>query len=531
VLLPAALLLGGRFFALPIFGQHSMDLLPLTLEGLQFRDINKDSENMQVLDMKRDPWPSLQVTGTMLVGIGNIVGITIQGFVAQVKFKGATVGFCDIPSFSVSPKSPSSVSLDTVFQVHDTAAFESAIGTILQGMPGQLELSGTPQVRAEGATLHLKLSKLVELPKFMLADTKLANLHMVSGVNTELMLAADASFVSLTQLLVMGNASQVLRLDVHCISENGKVVEEPMGDLLLPNSDLERGLNIRSNVSLVLRKASQHAAQDISDFLGRWLSGTEQMLVLRGPHGLTVSGVKVAGLPGGLLQSAIISDAQTLQGHDAETGELCDWRRGGQQHCLRGPMLIAGRGLATTHHSVQARDIYLDVDLRQNLTYDAMLRELCPLQLDQLDHISCDSGNKIFRMQSMPGMWSSVDPERRAEDSVTFHGGLTQSFLLPSHLQPEQLKGGTCFAKMFDRRLHLQECCFASVLPAAACYYKNRARRFIPVDVAGNLTLVADRFVVETSITQTGVSMSFEGDEPSFQVGPATMYCEDFHFH
>jgi len=467
----------------------------------------------------------LQVTGTMHVGKSNIIGATIYGFVAQVQFNGATLGFCNMPSFSVSPKSPSSIALDTVFQLHDAAAFDSAISTILQGSSGQLELSGTPLVTARGATLHLKLSKFVELPKFMLADSKLANLHMVSGNNTELTVVADVSFVSLTRFFVTGNASQVLRLDVHCINENGTVVEESMGDIFLPNSDLDRGLNIQSNVSLVLRKPSKHAAQDISDFLGRWLSGAQQTLVLRGPHGLTVSGVKVVGLPGGLLQSAIISRAQTLQGHDAETGELCDWRRGEQQHCLRGPMLIADSSLTTTHHSVQARDINLDVDLQQNLTYDATLREL---RL-QLDHISCDSGNKLFRMQSMPGMWSAVDPERRAEDSVTFHDGLTQSFLLPNRPQPDQLKGGTCFAKIFKRRL--QECCFASVLPAAACYYKSKAQRFIPVDIAGNLTLVVDAFVVQTSITQTGVPMSFEGDEPSFQLGPVTMYCDDFDFH
>jgi len=534
VLLVAALLLGGRFLAVPMFGQHNLDSLPLTLEDLRFQYISKDSENMpqappqaapRAAPLNKDLWQSLQVSGTMLVGMSNIVGAKIHDFVAQVQFNGATLGFCNIPSFSVSPKSPSSFALDTVFQVHDTAAFESAISTILQGSPGRLELSGTPLVTYGGSTLHLKLLKLVKLPTFMLAGTEFAKLRMVSGNNTELTLAADASFVSLTRLFVTGNASQVLPLDVHCISENGTVMEESIGDVLLPIGDLERGLNIRSNISLVLRKASKHAVQDISGFLGWWLSGAQQTLVLRGPHGLTVSGVKVAGLRGGLLQSAIIDHAQTLQGHDAETGELCDWRQGGRQHCLRGPMLTARSSLATTHHGVQARDINLDVDLQRNLTYDATLRELGL----QLDHISCDSGNKLFRVQSMPGMWSAVDPERRAEDSVTFHGGLTQSFLLPGRPQPDQLRGGTCLAKIFERRL--QECCFVSVLPAAACYYKSQAQRFMPVDISGYLTLVVDAFVVQTSITQTGVPMSFASNEPSFQVGPVTMYCEDFDFH
>mmetsp|Transcript_33101 Transcript_33101/g.65234 ORF Transcript_33101/g.65234 Transcript_33101/m.65234 type:complete len:865 (+) Transcript_33101:60-2654(+) len=525
VLLLATMLLGGRFFALPMFGQYSLDSLPVTLEGMQFRDLSTNPEGTSFLGMNKNPWSSLQVTGTMHVGRSHFVGATIHGFVAQVRFNGTTLGFCNLPSFSVSPTSSGSVALDTVFQVRDRAAFESAASTILQGLPSRLELSGTPQVTTEGATLDLTLSKLIELPPLTLAGAKLFNLRMVSGNDTELSLVADVSFVSLTRLLVTGNASQALRLNVHCLSANGTVVEEAMGDILFPNSDLERGLNVRNNLSLVLRKASRHAANDVSDFLGRWLSGAQQTLVLRGPRGITVSGVKVAGFPGGLLQSATISRAQTLRGHDAETGELCDWRRRGQQHCLRGPMLIARSSLATSHGTVQARDINLDVNLQRNLTYDATLREL-PWQID---HISCDSGNKLFRMQSMPGMWSGVDPRRSAEDSVTFHGGSTQSFLLPSHSQPDQMNGGTCLTKLFERRL--EECCFSSVLPAAACYYKSKAERFIPVDIAGNLTLVVDGFVVQTSITQTGVPMSFAGDEPSFEVGPASMWCEDFDFH
>jgi len=171
-----------------------------------------------------------------------------------------------------------------------------------------------------------------------------------------------------------------------------------------------------------------------------------------------------------------------------------------------------------------------DVDLQQDLSYDGVLRELRVLPV----HVKCNNGRRLFRMSTAPGMWANFDPERASEDWVTMpgappNGSSLVSFLLPSRPQPGQSKGGPCLSKRIEPQ---EDCCFSSVLPAAACFYKRqKAMSFIPTSIRGNMTLIVGDFKIRTAVTQAGVPMSFADDEPSFQVGPVTMACEDFVFH
>merc|ERR1712032_928710 len=102
---------------------------------------------------------------------------------------------------------------------------------------------------------------------------------------------------------------------------------------------------------------------------------------------------------------------------------------------------------------------------------------------------------------------------------------LTSSFLA-GEAQPGQSDGTRCFGK-----LGTLDCCYTTIMPAAACLSKRRDLSVIPSILTGNLTLLVDSFNISMTLEQRGVPINFANNVPNFRIGLVSMSCQDFTFH
>ncbi|CAE8601517.1 unnamed protein product, partial [Polarella glacialis] len=272
----------------------------------------------------------------------------------------------------------------------------------------------------------------------------------------------------------------------------------------------------------------------LSPFLGTWASGRNQTVAIRGPvrsgspflDNLTTQFLVMVGLDTGMIRSAYISNSHSLRGHDPKTGKECPLINA--VNCLRGSVVVVEN---TVHHELQMTDISFDVDIDDNLSYSTVLHELFVP-----NKITCSKGRKLARMYSTPGMWSYIDASRSQDSSVTVpaaHPGepgskhkAFGSFFIPAGPQPGQSDGKHCIAKGIDPF----DCCFTTIMSAAACFYRKKDLSFFPSTLTGNVTLVVGGFTIATKVVQSGVPITYSEDVAELKIGPVHMSCSDFTY-
>jgi len=366
------------------------------------------------------------------------------------------------------------------------------------------------------------------LPATLLEQTKSTNIDIASGKDTELFVTADTSFFSSSSLELADLGP--LGFSLHPVDELGApVADVQLGYVTVPSFAVSRGFNILRNTSIVLEKTSSSEPY-VASFLGIWGSGLEQNVAIRGPtrspfpflENVTTQIVAIAGVARGMIKSASVSGFDSLIGHDPR-GKPCSLLESSE--CLKGGVVTVQNVL---HHAIKLTDIAMDINLLEDLAYDAVMHTLEFIPKP----VSCSKGSRLTRMRSVPGMWTYLNTSRASDASVQVpgvpHGGETvlTSFFLAGEPQPGQSDGTRCFGK-----LDTMDCCFTTILPAAACLSQHRDLSIIPSSLRGNLTLWVDSFNISTTLEQRGVPINFAHDVPNFRVGPISMSCQDFTFH
>jgi len=221
-----------------------------------------------------------------------------------------------------------------------------------------------------------------------------------------------------------------------------------------------------------------------------------------------------------MIKSAYVSHFHSLQGHDP-AGAPCGPLEG--TRCLKGAVIAVQNAVS---RGVALRDIVMDADLLEELSYDVKLSTLKVIP----KRASCSRGTRLSRMRSAPGMWAYLDPARGGDDVVPLAGGggALTSFFLAAEAQPGQAVGGPCF---ISARLDPMDCCFTTILTAAACKAQLRDSNIFPTTMRGNATLLVDTFNISVHMRQTGVPVTFANDVPNFNMGVVTASCRDFVFH
>lgn len=256
-----------------------------------------------------------------------------------------------------------------------------------------------------------------------------------------------------------------------------------------------------------------------------------QTLAIRGPvnsaspflENLIIQKISVLGLAEGMIRSAYISNPHSLRGHNAITGKAC--KLIGDKNCLRGSVVVLQNAL---HRDIVLKDINFDADLPHDLSYTAVMHELFIPK-----NINCSKGKRLAHMYSGAGMWSYMDPSRSRDSSFPLPAAIDNetktlaSLFLPARPQTGQSDGLQCIAAGIDP----MDCCFTTVQPAAACYYKQKDLNFIPASMTGNLTFVLQHFEISIQVSQTGIPITYAEDIPDFQVGPVFMSCSDITFY
>jgi len=430
----------------------------------------------------------------------------------------------------VTNAGPTRVELDSELHVTDSAAFTAATARVLQGLPVEWQLSGSPNVHSMGLTMRLSLASRLQLPKTLLEKVRSENVDVVSSNATQVSVTADTTFFS-SSVLEIRNFSRAVFV-LHPLHSDGSINGHvQMGRVTIPSFEVFRGFNVLKNVSIELLKTLE-SEQHLARFLGGWISGVDQLVAIRGPvesaspflNNLTTQSVLIPGISsGGLIKSAYVSNSHTLRGHVPETGKPCPLMDG--IDCLKGSVIVAGNPV---HQHIRLKDMSVDVDMPEDLAYDTVLHALHILPVP----LQCNKSARLARMYSTPGMWAYLNTSRAGEDSVPLPPGSPEkpalaSFFVAARPQPGQSDGSFCL----NQRMDPWDCCFTTLVPAAACYYRRKAMSFIPASVRGNLTLEIGRFSISSQVSQSSFPITFADDIPQFQVGPLTMSCSDFNFH
>mmetsp|Transcript_14935 Transcript_14935/g.41281 ORF Transcript_14935/g.41281 Transcript_14935/m.41281 type:complete len:875 (-) Transcript_14935:68-2692(-) len=513
-LLAAAVALLILRLAAPALAQRLLSSATITLVGASMRDPTASS---------------LRMSATVVIDNAGPLSVHVQSFRAEVGAGGRAFGWCTFPDVVTTAAGPTRIELDSELHVTDSAGFATATSQILQGQRSEWYISGMPSVTAVGLTMQLQISKMLHLPATLLKEVQSANIDVLSSSEHELSISADTTFFS-SSVLEFRNFSQAT-FTLHPTSENGTVNHDvQMGYVKVPQFEVLRGFNIFKNVSIVLQKTAT-SEKHLSRFLGAWASGMDQLVVIRGPVGsaspflnhLTTESVQIMGLASGVFKSGFVSSSHTLRGHVPETGKQCPLQDG--RNCLKGAVAVVGNPL---HHELRLAAMSFDVDMLEALSYETVLHAMHILPV----RVKCSKGTRMARVYSTPGMWAYLDPSRAGEDSVSLppaaEGGVAlASFFLAARPQPGQSQGGYCLNQHADP----MDCCFTTLVPAAACYYRRKAMSFVPASVRGNLTFEIGSFSISSEIAQTSFPITFTDDLLKFVVGPVTMSCDDFTFH
>lgn len=511
----AAVLALAFRLAVPAIAQNFLNGATLTLVGATMEN----------------PTPtSLRMRASAVIDNGGPIGAHIRGFRADVSAGGKTFGWCMFPDISTAAGGPTQVELDTELHVTDNTAFTAATARVLQGLPSDWQLSGSPNVHAMGLGMQLRLSQRLHLPETVLEEVRSTNIDIVDSNASQVAVSADTTFFS-SSILELRNISQAI-FALHPAHANGSIDSSvQMGYVTIPSFEVFRGFNTLKNVSIVMQKTLS-SEQHLAKFLGDWMSGIDQSVMLRGPvesaspflNNLTTQSVLIPGLStGGLIKSAYVSNAHTLRGHVPETGKECPLQDG--VNCLKGAVVVGGNPV---NQHIRLKDMSFDVDMPENLAYDTVLHALHVLPV----RIRCNKSTQLARMYSTPGMWAYLNASRAGEDFAPLPPGSPEkaalgSFFLAARPQPGQSDGRFCL----NQRMDPMDCCFTTLVPAAACYYRQKAMSFIPASVRGNMTLEIGRFSISSQLSQSSFPINFAENVPQFQVGPLTMSCSDFNFH
>lgn len=416
-----------------------------------------------------------------------------------------------------------------------------------------MRVAGLNVLKCGGMTeFTVRVQKSFALPWSEPGEIHMTPLDIVAGNSSTLHMIADASFFSSGTVEMLFDTTT---FSLHPLATDGSPdVGLQLGRVVISELKVMPGYNRVAQVSIFLHK-SPDSVNSLSDLLGRWASGSNQTLAIRGPAGFASPGidanlvhlVQIAGASGGLVQSAYISSADSLVGYDPATGRACGcfkadnvssyhrdaspWGKDKEcdlRSCLRGSRVILQN---TLQHRLQLLDVSLDVNSLHALEYQAKLHMMLIKEV-----ISCKSSTKLARVQTRPGMWSHSDPRRSEDASVTLpaaQAGLGKrvpgqsSVFLPGQPQPGQFSGRQCRVLGSDTDV---DCCFATVLIAAACYYQQQEMSYIPVAMEGNMTLVMGEFQAQIKVTQDRVPIMFADDVPNVHLGPLRLTCFDFDF-
>eukprot|EP00931_Biecheleriopsis_adriatica_P121107 TRINITY_DN96192_c0_g1_i1.p1 TRINITY_DN96192_c0_g1~~TRINITY_DN96192_c0_g1_i1.p1 ORF type:complete len:829 (+),score=135.16 TRINITY_DN96192_c0_g1_i1:33-2519(+) len=494
---PVVLALALLHWLLGSFLQNQLDQAPFSLQIVQMSSYGNDS---------------LQVGISVSRSFLGVPGASLTCFNATIGANGSDLGWIMFPDIDLQFAVREDMLLNSTLHVYNATPPTSSQWTIM----------GNPHLQIAGMAIRLHLRTAFELPAWKLQEVQLSNLDIVAGNASMLHARIDASFLSSGSAeVIFGETSFAL----HALGDE----EIELGRIVLPQLQVARGYNDLRNASLILHKSAENEPW-LSDFFGRWASGHKQKVAIRGPlHSLasilddrTLHLAELSGSPKGLVRSGFVSGAASLKGYHRRTGAACNLLT--EQHCLRGAVVVLQNNV---HHELQLLNISLDVDIRDDLEYRALLHELFVPRISY-----CHTGQRLARVRAQVGMWSHLDPSRAKDASVTLPApaqgaeAALASLFLPGEPQPGQSNGTQCFPGQ-DPPI---DCCFATVLSAAACFYQQQELSFIPVSVKGNMSIVVDDFQLQIKIFQSGIPITFEDDVPNVAAGPVHMACSDFNF-
>mmetsp|Transcript_101337 Transcript_101337/g.180118 ORF Transcript_101337/g.180118 Transcript_101337/m.180118 type:complete len:856 (-) Transcript_101337:50-2617(-) len=508
----ACLAVAVCFWLVPLYAQRTMDGTSIMLLSAAISQPGNDS----VLLMAQTSMSS-----------SCIISSHVHGFNATLGVGGRNFGWAIFPDIEMSADGRTFVTLNSTLHITESKLFAEAMAPLLQGKAIRWSITGKPKVTAAGLSMGLVLRQSLELPATALEEVTGADVDIVDGSATELHATADTVFFSSSLLEIKALGSTTFAL--HPVAADGTVeMGMDLGRVVMPDFQVSRGYN-RRKASFFLRKSSDTESH-LSEFMGRWASGLTQTVAIRGPvdsvspflENITVQLVSMAGIAEGMMTSAYISKAHSLRGHEAASGKECPLI--GAKDCLRGSVVSAQNVL---HHAVELVDASFDVDVPDTLSYKTVMHELFfPRE------ISCNKSTRIARMRTVPGMWSYMDPTR-VQDSFAIlppaqmpgQKSLT-SFFLSAEPQPGQSDGEQCIAAGIDP----MDCCFTTILSAAACFYRRKDLSLIPLVMSGNVTLLVGSFQLEIKVRQEGVPLTYAEEIAEFQVGALRMSCSDFVF-
>jgi len=490
-----------------VFAACRVLVLVMTRSGA--RAINFAVVSATVSDPGQD---SLRLRSSVLLHHGFFASSRIGPFRMMVSSGGSDLGWLTVPEVWVTPGEPTLVGIDTQLIVVNATALRASAGRILDGVAEEWHATGSTSVSLIGCTGEVHLSTRVVLPSVpsKLRQVHGARLDIISGSEEQLRMTAEAvEFFSSSPLDLegFGRATFV----VHPVRDDGSVRDDVrLGTLVVPRFKMVQGLNALGDASFEFDKTlatEGHLEALVSD----WLSGVDHVVALMLAFNLTGTGIgpiykafTLLGQQGSILRSALANKEHSILGHAATTGRRCFLTTGAD--CLRGSAIVAE---SVASRNVTLTDVSLDVDLNENLSYSIMLMGpmVGPIGFK---FVRCDKGPRMARMYSSKGMWTHVDPSRWDDETVMLprssQGGRAMtSFFLPSKPQPGQSDGSRCFTGAF-RDVASNDCCFSTVLPAAACFYAQKGMDAIPVTVSGNLTIVVDAFSI-TARVQTDIAI------------------------
>jgi len=474
-----------------------------------------------------------------MAGLSSALGADahIHGFSASLGSGGKMFASCDLPALTASASVPTSWQMDARLRVHDPVHFRSAVLKVMQGESSTWSISAKPQVTSMGMTFNLEMSQDLQIPGISLEQMVTSNIDLVKGSQDSLQTSATTSFMSPSQLELRNLGKTTFAL--HVLDESagqGRIVTgQKIGEVSMEDFSVRRGFNLVDGVGVTLIQSTSSATR-IAKLLSDYASGKEQRIVIQGPVlaaapwllNVTTQVATMPGLPKPIVRSGVISDYLTIHGHMPNTGKACSLTQG--EKCFRGSIVGAANFAS---RDLTMREMSFDVFTADEINYDVTIRAL---DLVPLKTARCSGKHRsVTRLFSTPGMWTFIDPERSQDATVTMPStksktdGVT-SFFLPAKPMPGQSDGTDCLGKLLKNE-EPYDCCYLTVLTAAACYYRQKDLTVIPVSIEGNYTLSVDEFNIRTNISQAMVPLNFGHGIEQFADGPLTLSCQDFTFH
>jgi hypothetical protein len=459
----------------------------------------------------------------------------VRAFSAEVYVDGTKVGHCQIPEFELPFGAPAHIALETRLKIDSHPSSQRLSNSrppVLAASPGaQWEVRGSTDLVVLGQTVKLNIAKVLELPGGIVSDIQARRLDIISGSKSELLSSIDVHFSASSVVEIEGSGA--IAFSIHTFAKP----HTELGTAYVPNFRLSSGENTIQSARVSLSGKTGDAvpfSKALATLLGQWASGVPQDLIVRGPYMLRNGSLQplhwasiekrltIHGLSSGLLKSTYIDNYYSILGHKPYTGDNCPYNLGAE--CFRGALNVVESGFS---RDVRLRDLSIDVDLLEPLAYDTRLHGIVAIPIKK---VSCPRSSHVTRLFSAAGMSTLTNRSRAHEDFITLHGNTRReqeltSFFLPGKPQPGQAAGSTCLGdKDYD-------CCFKTVLSAAACYNERNSASVIPVSLSGNLTLVVDDFFIAISFVQRSSPIIFEKDMTHLKSGLVSMSCEDFRFH